>query len=384
MRTIKLIAAGTIVYGAVLIARPATAIHPTVTVQRLPAGGIQPEAAVGRDGTIHVVYFRGRPDRGDALYIHSLDGVAFSLPMPVNSIAGSVIATGSVRGPQIAVGRSGRVHVAWNGSHSTAPGATPMFYARLNETGTAFEPQRNVMHEGYDIDGGGAVAADRVGRVYVVWHANAPNERGEGQRRIWVTRSIDDGQTFEREHAVFGESTGACGCCGLGAFAHDDGSVFVLFRSAFEVVHRDMYLLTSRNAAASFSGTAVDRWNVGACVMSTQAFGEGAAGLYTAWETEGQVYLGRIDPSTGTIAHVVGAPGVARTRKHPAIAVNRADAVLLAWTEDTAWNKGGSVAWQVFDANGAPVGPSGRADGVPVWGLVAAFVTHTGGFSMLY
>jgi hypothetical protein len=357
--------------------------RPAIAVQRLPQGGIQPQATVAGDGSVHIVFFRGEPAHGDAFYIQSRDGRTFSAPVQVDSTPGSVIATGTVRGAQVAAGRNGRVHVAWNGSRATAPGATPMFYTRSNEAGTAFEPQRNVMRDTYNIDGGGAVTADREGRVYVAWHANASGERGEGERRVWVVRSSDDGRTFDREHAVFDEPTGACGCCGLGAFADSRGSIFVLFRSAFNVVHRDMYLLRSADAAASFTGAKVDRWNVGACVMSTQAFAEGPSGLYTAWEREGQINFGRIDPSTGAIARVIAAPGRDRTRKHPALAVN-GDEVLLAWTEGTAWNKGGSAAWQLFDRAGTRLGDAGGADGVPAWGLVAAFANSTGGFSIVY
>jgi hypothetical protein len=84
----------------------------------------------------------------------------------------------------------------------------------------------NVMPAAYNIDGGGAVAADRNGHVYVVWHANVPGEGEEGKRRVWITRSDDDGRTFEPERAVFDEPTGACGCCGLGAFADRKSRVY--------------------------------------------------------------------------------------------------------------------------------------------------------------
>ena len=356
-----------------------------VAVVRMPDGGIQPVAAVDAvTGTVHIVYFRGDAAHGDAFYVHSADGTVFSTPTRVNSEPGSVIATGTVRGAQIAVGRNGRVYVAWNGSRSIAPRQTPMYYARMNVAGTAFEPQQNVMQHTDNIDGGGAVAADRDGRVYVVWHGNEPGARDEAQRRVWLARSNDDGQTFEREHAVFDERTGVCGCCGLGAFADDVGSVFVLFRSAFELVHRDMYLLTSHDHARSFTGRKIDQWNVGACVMSTQAFAAGSSGLYTAWETEGQVYFGRIDPQTGIIARIVGAPGDNRTRKHPTLAVDADGRVLFAWTEGTGWSKGGTAAWQLFDAAGAPIGSAGQADGVPVWGLVASYRTRSGGFGLSY
>jgi hypothetical protein len=219
--------------------------------------------------------------------------------------------------------------------------------------------------------------------VYVVWHANIPGEREEDKRRVWIARSDDDGGTFERERPVFNEPTGACGCCGLGAFAERRGVVYVLFRSAFEVMHRDMYLLRSRDLAVHFDGRRIDRWDVGICVMSTQAFAEGASGVFTAWETKGQIYMGRIDRDSGSLSSVVAAPGDDRTRKHPALAVGEDGTVLLAWTEGTAWNKGGSAAWQLFDVDGHVAGAVGHAENVPVWGLVAAYA-QPDGFTILY
>ena len=36
-----------------------------------------------------------------------------------------------------------------------------------------FEPQRNLMQETFALDGGGSVAADAEGNVYVAWHGSA-------------------------------------------------------------------------------------------------------------------------------------------------------------------------------------------------------------------
>jgi hypothetical protein len=384
MRTKRAVALVIVATGMGGFARPDRTNRIAVTVSRLADGGIQPQVAVDDRGGVHVLYFRGEPARGDLFYTGSADGGrTLSAPIRVNSIPGAAIATGTVRGGQIAVGRSGRVHVAWNGSRALGPASTPMFYTRLTIDRTKFEPERSVMHGAYNIDGGGAVAADRNGHVYVVWHANVPGEREEGKRRVWIARSDDDGGTFERERAVFDEPTGACGCCGLGAFADRRGAMYVLFRSAFEVMNRDMYLLTSRDLGVHFDGRRIDRWDVGVCVMSTQAFAEGASGTFTAWETKGQIYMGRIDADRGNIASVIAAPGDDRTRKHPALAVAADGDVLLAWTEGTAWNKSGSAAWQLFDADDQAIGPVGHAAGVPVWGLVAIYA-RTDGFTILY
>jgi hypothetical protein len=44
---------------------------------------------------------------------------------------------------------------------------SPMLYSRLNDAHTAFEPERNVMTRTFGLDGGGTIAADPVGNVYI-------------------------------------------------------------------------------------------------------------------------------------------------------------------------------------------------------------------------
>jgi hypothetical protein len=392
MRSIAVLALAA-AWSAVSHAPDGSSRRPLVLERRVPDGGIQPQVAVDDRGTVHLIYFRGDPARGDVFYVRSTDGgAAFSPAIPVNHQPGSAIATGSVRGAQIAVGRNGRVHVAWNGSSAALPkapsGVGPLLYARLNDAGTAFEPERNIIQQAYGIDGGSTVTADRTGHVYVAWHAPQPGENGEEHRRVWIARSSNDGKTFDDEIAASQPTTGACGCCGLGAFADSRAAVYLLYRSAFEIVNRDMHLLVSHDLGRHFTGALVDRWHVGACVMSTQAFAEGPSGVLTAWETQGQVYFGRIDSRNGQVSKVskvTGAGGADRTRKHPALAVDAEGRVLFAWTEGTAWSKGGSAAWQVFDKSGRPGPDAGRADdAVPVWGLVSTYARPGGGFTVVY
>jgi hypothetical protein len=57
--------------------------------------------------------------------------------------------------------------------------------------------------------------------------------------------------------------------------------------------------------------------------------------------------------------------------------------MLLAWTEGTGWAKGGSVAWQVIGSDGS-AGAAGRAEGVPVWGSIAAIAERDGTFTVIY
>jgi hypothetical protein len=232
-----------------------------VSVLRTPDGDIQPQAAVDAKGTLHLIYFKGEARAGDLFYVRRAAGEERSSdPIRVNSLPKSAIATGTVRGGQLALGKAGRVHVAWNGSGHPKGG---MFYARLNDAGTAFEEQRDLMGDTSILDGGGTVAADDLGNVYVAWHAlKTGDERGEGNRRVWVARSTDEGKTFSKEAPAWAEPTGVCPCCSMRAFADGNGSVYVLYRSANAGVNRDIYLLTSNDQGKSFQGALVHRWKV--------------------------------------------------------------------------------------------------------------------------
>jgi hypothetical protein len=76
-----------------------------------------------------------------------------------------------------------------------------------------------------------------------------------------------------------------------------------------------------------------------------------------------------------------GDPG---NRKHPRLAADNSGNVLLVWAEGTGWQKGGAIAWQVFDALGRPItGAKARTEGLPVWDFAAA-VAGESGFEVVY
>ena len=118
--------------------------------------------------------------------------------------------------------------------------------------------------------------------------------------------------------------------------------------------------------------------------MSSFALTEGSAGILAAWETAGQVYFARIDPSTGRRSEPAAVPGTGKGRKHPVLAGNDRGETILVCTEGMGWNRGGAVAWQVFDKDGRPTAERGRAAGVPTWSLVAVFARPDGGFTVVY
>lgn len=365
-------------------AQSAHSANGKVKLLRVPNNGLQPQNLMDERGALHLIYFTGEPGGGDVYYVRRDAGkTEFTTPLRVNSEPNTAVAAGTIRGAHLAIGQNGRVHVAWNGPHKSGGHEAPMFYARMNDARMAFEPQRNVIQFSGGLDGGGSVAADKSGNVYVAWHGTG-DQKGEGHRRVWVTRSADEGKTFAREAAAWNEPTGACGCCGMRAFADPQGGVHLLYRAATESVNRDMYLLSSDKRGQRFSGVLLDKWKINACPMSSASFANGAHGLLAAWETEGQVYFAALGPNKQQPLSPIPATGAAGKRKHPALAANARGETLLVWTEGTGWKKGGSFAWQLYDAQGKPLGEKGEAAGIPVWSLAAVVAEKDGSFTIIY
>jgi hypothetical protein len=375
---------------AVCAVVPRAGDRPKVSMVRVPHGGIQPEAVVN-GGVLHLLYFAGDPQGGDLLYVKSPDfGASWSEPLRVNSEAGTALAIGTIRGGQLAIGRNGRVHVAWIGSSKaeargpmnpeSGKRGAPMLYSRLNDAGAGFEPERVVMTRTFGLDGG-AIAADLAGNVYVAWYGKAPGAAaGEAGRHVWMAVSRNDGKEFAAEIAASSDSTGACGCCGLALFADSKGVVRGLYRSATENVHRDIYEVWSADQGRNFSERKLHTWDINACPMSTMSLGEGAGSVFGAWETGGQVYFEDLTGAGGT---PVSAPGSVGGRKHARVAVGPEGQVMMVWTEGTGWQKGGSLAWQEFDRSGKVLAEHGSAPGVPTWSF-GAVAARPGGFVILY
>lgn len=236
-----------------------------VEVVRVPDGGIQPQAVAGERGTAHVVYLKGEPGACDVFYTRRTTS-SWSTPLRVNRRPKSAVAMGTIRGPQLALGKNGRVHVVWFGSRQSGvqgpEGSAPLLYSRLDEAGTAFEPERNLMQATTALDGGPGVATDGTGNVYVAWQAAARKGEGEENRRLWVARSTDDGKSFAREAPAGTEPTGACPCCSTEVFADRKGHVYALYRMAANRTERDMVLLASADRGRTFQTARIDPWPV--------------------------------------------------------------------------------------------------------------------------
>jgi hypothetical protein len=170
------------------------------------------------------------------------------------------------------------------------------------------------------------------------------------------------------------------------AEATRDGKLYLLYRGAEAGINRGMYLISGEDSGRTFDrGASIHRWQKEACPMSSASFATLPGGLLMAWESKDQVFYSKLSTTDGARSKPIAAPGTKGRRRFPSLAVSSRGNVLLAWTVDMAWKRGGRVAWQVFDAGGEPLpGSGGDRSGVPVWSLVAAYVDGEGRFTVMY
>jgi hypothetical protein len=379
-----------VVLGATVTVQPirsGASADGKVTLLHVPNGGIQPQTVLDAKGVLHLIYFRGDASAGDIEYVRrERNAENFSPPIRVNSEPRTAVAIGTVRGPQMSIGRDGRVYAIWFGPQTKGGDPTstmPVFFSRFDDAHTAFERQRNIMQYAAGGDGGLSIAADLRGNVYAVWHATG-SEPGEDHRRVYLAHSSDDGGTFSRERPVSPPELGACGCCGMRAAVDSSGTLYVLYRAAAQSIHRDMALLASTDQGRTFRTLFSAPWELNACPMSTAYLSQSGSSELAAWEKAGQVYFAKVDPTSLMSSVPLEAPGLGGKRKHPAIAANKNGQILLVWTEGTGWAKGGSLSWQLFDNAGNPLGVKSSARDVPAWDLPSVLADSSGEFTIAY
>jgi len=347
-----------------------------VVTLRMPEGGRLPRATVDSEGTVHLVYVEGDADAANLSYVTLLSGdVVWSEPQEVNRATNSVAGTGPIDGGQLALGPDDRLHVVWL---ETNPAG--FFYARGLPDRSGFEMPRNLWAGAEEtagvVEASPTVTVDTRGQVFVFWHAGAMED---ARRSVYLTVSRDGGTTFEPVRRVSPSTEGACACCAVAAVTGADDGVYVSYRGAGDNVRRGQRLLTSTDSGRQFSDRLVQPWSLQACPVSTTTVSSGSGTVKVAWETQGQVYVAHVDrPETA-----VSPAGSARfRRKNPVVAVNARGAALLAWGDGPGFSFGGTLHWQVFDADGQAMGEPGT--GPALEGSFAAVVVVDDRFVVIH
>ncbi len=358
-----------------------------VQIHRLPEGAVQPQTAVGPDGSVHLVYLTGAPEASDVKYaVRPAGSAVFEPVQTVNHQPGSAIAIGTIRGPRLAVSRDGTVHVLWNGSSKAVPqptGSSPVLYSSCRRGDVEFTAERNLLAGAQSLDGGSGVAVGPDGTVYAVWHGRVAGlPEGELNRDIFWRESRDGGVTFGTERRT-GVPDGVCGCCSLTTTATANGGLVFLYRSVGAGSDRDARLRFRTSAEESFMETVIGPWKTGTCPMSNAALLPVEDRLFAAWERNGRIEVGHFRlTSARSESRIV--PMTGSRQRHPVLSRNAVGTLLAAWAEETGWKRGGRVVWQRLSADLKPLGEVGIGANLPVWSSPAVAANSDNSFTVIY
>jgi hypothetical protein len=225
---------------------------------RVPHRGEVPEVVLDAQGVLHMTYGRGLP--GNAYYVRSSDcGKTFSEPVQLNRQE-EVVTVTTERGPKLAIGKDGSVHVVWLGYYKAGGG---IFYTRSTDGGKTFSAEQNVLDMKTGCDNA-TVAADEDGNIFVLWTDGRLGEDSKSPiaSPIFMAKSSDNGATFSKNFPIKHDYPGrACGCCRLEAHVAGE-NLHIAFRGGYLNI-RDPHLLKGRKNENDFKSDLVseDKWN---------------------------------------------------------------------------------------------------------------------------
>ncbi len=268
----------------------------------------QPQAAIGTDGSVHLVY-----GIGDTVqYCQSPDGgITFGKAMQAFRVPN--MSLGMRRGPRIVKTKNAVVVTAIGGQigkgsdgdvlawRSTDDGKKWQGPVRVNDTADSAREGLHAMASG----------ADRS--IWCVW-LDLRDKKSE----IYAAVSKDDGATWKANQCVYRSPDGSvCECCHPSVIVHGN-SVHVMFRNSIGG-DRDMYVTSSNDDGKSFtpgkklgSGT----WTLDACPMDGGMLAANPKGsLETVWRRDGNVYKAAGDGSPEVLLGKGQQPWITATSK---------------------------------------------------------------------
>lgn len=298
------------------------------------------KAERGPDGAIHVVFDAASGPR----YVKSTDGgKTFSKPMDLVDAASRRPGLEFITW-DLAVGADGRVHVALGNNAwklKLPDDEKGYFYTTLAPGAKAFEPLRNLNRkpsEGFSLaagERGGVTASFLSGKIYTM-------------------TSRDNGgafSSFEELHPALDP----CKCCTTSTTYGPDGRLAILYREETNN-ERDLYLVLGEPGSGKQSRTRISTtlWSLQGCPMTYFTIRGVETGYVAAWPTKGQIYFARLDKDGA-----LRAPGEIKT---PGTNGMRTGIVALGAKDGAtfvAWKNQDTLGWQLYDAQGKPVGGPG-------------------------
>lgn len=299
---------------AMCVALPAShSIEPAVIASgHGPKSPKQPQAAVGPDGKVHVVFGIGNAVH----YAGSADGgatfgrssAAFEVPN---------MSLGMRRGPRVVAAKDSIVVTAVGGKLGKGKDGDVLAW-RSSDVGKTWQGPVRVNDKADSArEGLHAMASGNDGAIWCVWL-----DLRDKQSEIYAARSVDDGATWEPNIRVYQSPDGSvCQCCHPSVIVTGTKLV-IMFRNSL-AGNRDMYIMSSMDNGKSFtsaeklgSGT----WPLDACPMDGGMLAATAKGtIETAWRRDDKVYLATNSPTPEVLLGRGQQPWVAGTSKGPIV-----------------------------------------------------------------
>lgn len=359
---------GTSVEERKLAREPATAPAPLRVgpVRQVTAEGenLKPFILARPGGGAYLAWARRDGERTKVLFAVARDEVNLSPPVQV-SAEGMDLDLGAESGPQAAVGPDGAIHVVWNsgewrdqtvrerrGGAPPRPSNLHIYLASSRDDGKTFSAPIKV-----NDDTGGAehrfptVAVDDEGVVHVAWLDKRKQTQAQSDfSRVYYAKSTDGGRTFSANvDATDGQDHGICHCCKLALAVQPHHGIFIAFRNDVDDV-RDVWIVRSDKRGKNFGApTPMEdtRWVIPGCPMNgpSLAFDRDDR-LHAVWLTGGNVPG---DPAVGPAtedSHKVlyrafdprkrswSAPLFLATGSHPRLAVDTVGTAYVVWEQD--------------------------------------------------
>ena len=370
------------------------AAEPKVTTVKLPYGGIRPQAAIDQSGVVHIIQLDSK-SRGELIYVKHVPGQnEFSKPIKVLREAAGMAASYN-----LTVGKDGRVHVLTrpNPKYSKKAMGTEKFesqfkskarffvlkymlHSRLNDEGTAFEQERNIVGKTIGFEGVGAIVADQNStKVFAIWPGQLTPGPEMG-RDMYMAVSENEGTNWPEPKKLDIDIEGNCRCCPTQAVMDTSGALYLVYRNSVKTSARswdkDTFLLVSKDTGKTWNKTLVQKWKNCGCPGAPYSMASGPEGVCFGFSTRGTSSFAKVsDP-----LKIIPAPRSGKNSTRPMVATNHNGDVLFSWVEMQ------NVAWQVYDKNGNTMANAkGRLDGVAAkWSNPAVVAAASGDFVLYY
>ena len=244
----------------------------------------QPQACVGPDGTVHLIY-----GVGDKVHYCYSTNSGQSFEPSVIAFQVSNLSLGMRRGPRVAVagksivvsaiggakgkGQDGDV-LAWRSEDSGASWIGP---TRVNDVANSAREGLHAMTSGPD------------GTVLCVWL-----DLRAKKTELFASQSTDGGATWSANTLVYqSPEKNICECCHP-SIAVDGNKIHVLFRNSL-TGNRDMYIVTSDDGGKSFQPAkrlGLAHWSLNACPMDGGMLAVGSNGkVATVWRRADELFF---------------------------------------------------------------------------------------------